>query len=336
MVNCRVQQHNERHSSTALLEIRGLHVVFDTYYGLAQALSGIEFDLERKKITGLVGETGCGKSVTAKAILQLIQRPGRIVRGEILLEGEDLLLKSYSEMEAIRGSEISMVFQSPRASLNPLFTIEDQMHYILKRHHKMSRKQARMRILEGLREVGIPAPEKRLRGYPFELSTGMCQRVMIAMALLCRPRLLIADEPTTGLDVTIQAQILDLFGRLVDEHGSTALVITHNLGVVAETCDFTGVMYAGRIVEYGSTVSVFENTAHPYTRGLLASCLTEESSNGFRYIPGSVPDLINLRPGCAFFARCDQSTEACQNERPKIVRLSQDHWASCWNMEANS
>ena len=324
-----------RNDTDTLLRIEDLRVVFHTYHGVVQALSGINLGIYKGKVTGLVGETGCGKSVMAKSIARLIPKPGEIVSGRILLDGEDLLQKTEDEMRDIRGKEIAMIFQNPRTALNPVFTLEDQMHFFLERHQGLDRAKSRRRIVELLGEVSIADPQLRLKNYPFELSTGMCQRVMIAMAVSCQPKLLIADEPTTGLDVTIQAQILDLFSQLVYQTGATALLITHDLGVVAETCDYTGVMYAGKMVEFGPTESIFQNPLHPYTRGLIDSCFTPEQDHRLNYIPGTVPDLLNLPSGCLFAPRCEAEMDVCETEDPPIATLNGTHWAQCFALKAD-
>ena len=310
-----------------LLAVRDLHVDFETYEGVVRALNGVDLDLPRGSITGLVGESGSGKSVTARAIMGLIRKPGVVRLGSIAFDGHDLRNLSEQQLQALRGDRIAMIFQNPRASLNPLFPVGEQMYYILRRHRGMRRREADRRSLELLERVGITDPDKRLNSYPFEMSSGMCQRVMIAMALLCDPQLLIADEPTTGLDVTIQAQVLDLFTRLVHETGSTALLITHDLGVVAETCDTTAVMYAGAIVEQGPTAQVFERPWHPYTQGLLQASIIDDGAISF--IPGSVPDLIHRPAGCSFANRCYATEETCRSDPPDAVELEPQRRIAC-------
>ncbi len=310
------------------LETRGLSAEFSTYRGVVRALRGVDLKLHRARITGLVGETGSGKSVTARCVLQLVRPPGKVTAGQVLLNGMDLLARSEAQMRRVRGKEIAMTFQNARASLNPLFTIEQQMHLILARHEGLSQKASRARILELLQEVRIADPERRLSAYPHELSTGMCQRVTIAMGLSCRPQLLIADEPTTGLDVTIQAQVLSLFRRLVTEYGSTAMIITHDLGVVAETCEYVAVMYAGQVVEFGSTAEVFASPFHPYTKGLLASSLSGLVTKQIFYIKGLVPDLIEPIAGCAFCGRCVDRVDSCAETPPPVVE-SEGHVVRC-------
>jgi len=317
-------------SKEMLLRIENLHVTFETFHGVVHALSGVNLNLHEGKITGLVGETGSGKSVTAKSVMGLITKPGKIISGKIYLENEDLLIKSESKMQDIRGKIISMIFQNPRSALNPLFNVEDQMFFILKRHQNLNKRESRKKTIELLDSVGIADPERRLENYPFEMSTGMCQRIMIAMALSCQPKLLIADEPTTGLDVTIQAQILDLFNQMVSDFGSTALIITHDLGVVAETCDYTAVMYASQIVEFGPTQNVFNRPLHPYTQGLLASSFYSENSESFYYIPGRVPNLINFPSGCQFAERCEASRQICFEKNPPMESLYENHQAKCF------
>lgn len=314
----------------SLVSIAGLEVVFRTYMGTVHALSGIDLELHARRITGLAGETGCGKSVTAKAIMRLLPHTARAVGGSIQFDGEELLTKTDREMADIRGKRIGMIFQNARAALNPLFTIEKQLYYLLARHEHLNRSQARKRSLELLSAVRIGGAARRLKSYPFELSTGMCQRVMIAMGLACHPLLLIADEPTTGLDVTIQAQVLELFKSLVRESGSTALLITHDLGVIGETCDYLGVMYGGRMVEFGATEDLIEHTAHPYTRGLLRCSFAGEEDDAIHYIPGSVPNLLVPPSGCVFEARCDVRGAACPGTRPNMVEVSSGHLVACF------
>ena len=317
-----------------LLRIEDLHVDFDTYFGVVHALSGVNLNLYTGTITGLVGETGCGKSVTAKSIMRLIS--GRIVSGKIYLKKTNLLQLSEQEMQNIRGETIAMVFQNPRAALNPVFKIEDQMHLIFSRHQKLSRIESREKTIELLRAVGIAAPEKRLKNYPFEMSTGMCQRIMIAMALSCRPKLLLADEPTTGLDVTIQTQILDLFSQVVHEFGATAMMITHALGVVAETCDYMAVMYGGEVIESGWTEDVFEKPLHPYTQGLIKSSGATEEDKKMHYLPGSVPDLIHPPLGCSFASRCEHKVDRCSKSKPAPLSFEDGHMVKCFTIHGNS
>ena len=310
------------------LRIEGLHAEFRTYRGLVKALRGVDLTLYRGRITGLVGETGSGKSVTARCILKLVRPPGFITAGKVLLAGEDLLVKSEQDMRRIRGREIAMTFQNARACLNPLFSIGEQMYLILREHEGLDRRQARVRTIELLEAVRIADPARRLNAYPHELSTGMCQRVSIAMGLSCRPQLLIADEPTTGLDVTIQAQVLQLFRELVADFGSTAVIITHDLGVVSETCEYVAVMYAGEIVESGTTRDVFVVPRHPYTRGLLASSLNGLETKAISYIKGMVPDLIDSIPGCAFSSRCAVRETTCDEVAPPVTQ-ERGHLVRC-------
>jgi len=312
-----------------LLQIDNLRIVFDTYQGQVYALSGVNLALLEKRITGLVGETGCGKSVTAKAILRLLPPNARVVGGQIWFRGEDLLQKTEREMERIRGEKIAMVFQSPRASLNPVFTIEQQLGFVVRRHLGLKGKQARAYCLELLKMVGIGDPVRRLKNYPFELSTGMCQRVMIGMAISCKPSLLIADEATTALDVTIQAQILALLTHLVQEIGLTTMIITHDLGVVSETCDYVAVMYAGQIIEFGSVNEVLGNPLHPYTRGLLRSSFINGDKHKFYYLTGAVPTLYNPPKGCVFMPRCPER-EDCPSEDPPTIVTESGHLVRCW------
>jgi len=318
-----------------LLEVRGLATSFHTREGAVRAVDGISFEVGRGEIMGLVGESGCGKSVTSLSIMRLVAAPGQIERGEIIFDGRDLLTLPNSEMRALRGDRISMIFQQPQSSLNPVWTVGRQIEEVLEIHRDMHGKVARARALELMQMVGIPDPERRLGAYPHELSGGMAQRVMIAMALACEPELLIADEPTTALDVTIQAQILDLMRKLRDETGTAIILITHDLGVVAEMCDQVAVMYAGEIVEHTDVVSLFERPLHPYTRGLIGSipvvgALKDELS----VIPGNVPNLIDLPKGCRFAPRCTTRVEEglaiAEEVHPALLEAMPGHDVRCW------
>jgi len=324
-----------------VLEIKDLKIEFGTFEGTSHVLDGIHLTLGRGDTLGLVGETGCGKSITAKAILRLLPvPPARIVSGEILFEGEDLLGKSEEEMKKIRGKRIAMVFQDPMTFLNPVFTIEEQLMDVILAHEggdgsriqgeRVDRKRAIEKAIELLREVKIPQPESRIKSYPHEFSGGMRQRVLIAMALSHSPQILIADEPTTALDVTIQAQILRLMDELVQRHGHSVLLISHDLGIVARVCRRIAVMYAGNIVESCSTVQLFKKPLHPYTQGLLNSILTFSKREGeAQVIQGVIPDLIEPPPGCRFHPRCPSSMEICEKEKPSWIESEEGHWVSC-------
>jgi oligopeptide/dipeptide ABC transporter ATP-binding protein len=324
-----------------ILEIKDLKIEFDTFEGISHVLEGIYLTLGRGDTLGLVGETGCGKSITAKAILRLLPiPPARIVSGEILFEGEDLLKKSEEEMKRIRGKRIAMVFQDPMTFLNPVFTIEEQLVDVVLAHDKgdgsnvqggrLDRKQAVEKAIELLREVKIPQPELRIKSYPHEFSGGMRQRVLIAMALSGSPQILIADEPTTALDVTIQAQILRLIHDLVQHYGHSVLLISHDLGVVARVCKRIAVMYAGNIVESCSTLQLFKRPLHPYTQGLLNSILTFSKREGeAQGIKGMIPDLIQPPPGCRFHPRCLEAMGVCEEEKPPFLEIEEGHWVSC-------
>ena len=296
---------NRSSGSGPLLEVKGLRTSFHTSDGIVRAVDGIDFRVNRGEIMGLVGESGCGKSVTSLSILRLVAKPGRIEAGEVIFDGRNLLDLDGSEMRQIRGDRISMIFQQPQSSLNPVWDVGSQIAEVLEIHRNMRRKAARDRALELLRMVGIPDPQRRLTSYPHEMSGGMAQRVMIAMALACEPELLIADEPTTALDVTIQAQILDLIRGLREQTGTAVILITHDLGVVAEMCDRVAVMYAGEIVEQADTVTLFKDPRHPYTRGLINSIpVVGDTRPDLMVIPGNVPNLIDLPAGCRFAPRC--------------------------------
>ena len=304
-----------------LLSVRNLAIEFTTRYGPVRAVDGISFDVYPNETLGIVGESGCGKTVTGLSLLRLIPSPpGRIVSGEILLQGRDLTKLSEQEMQSLRGDEISMIFQEPMTALNPVLTVGTQMVDVLRRHRKLTRKQAKVDAIEMLSKVGIPVPHKRIDEYPHELSGGMRQRAMIAMALSCNPKLLIADEPTTALDVTTQAQVLEQIVKLQDEFRMAVILITHDLGVVAETCQRALVMYCGEVIERADIVSLFENPRHPYSRGLLDSIpkLREEKLAELPIIPGMVPDLMHLPPGCRFADRCSRVTDECRLQRPVL------------------
>jgi peptide/nickel transport system ATP-binding protein/oligopeptide transport system ATP-binding protein len=314
-----------------LLEIRSLKTHFFTDEGVARAVDGVSFAIEPHQTLGLVGESGCGKSVTSLSIMRLIpQPPGRIVEGEILFEGTDLVRLSESEMRSIRGNEISMIFQEPMSSLNPVYTVGDQIVEAIILHQKVSREEARKRAIEMLKRVGIPSPETRVDEYPHQLSGGQRQRVMIAMALSCNPSLLIADEPTTALDVTIQAQILELLKGLQQDFGMAILLITHDLGVIAETAHRVVVMYAGIVVEEADVLPLFEDPKHPYTRGLLDSIpkLTRKTSR-LATIPGTVPNPLEHMPGCPFASRCSYVMEVCRVQLPLLAEVAPGHAARC-------
>ncbi len=319
-----------------VLEVKGLQTVFFTSSGLFKAVDDLSFTVRRGETLAIVGESGCGKSVSALSIMRLVpDPPGRIVGGSVMLEGTDLLGLDDASMREIRGNRISMIFQEPMTSLNPVMRIGDQIAEAVRLHRNMTGKQARQRAVEMLRLVRIPEPARRALEYPHQLSGGMRQRAMIAMALACRPALLIADEPTTALDVTIQAQILALVLELQNELGMGLILITHDLGVVAQTAQRVIVMYAGRKVEEASVESLFANPRHPYTSGLMASIpavpsLEENKDARLAEIPGTVPSLSRLPPGCAFAPRCSMAIDRCRAEYPPLRDWGDDHWAACW------
>jgi len=304
-----------------LLSVRNLVVEFTTRYGPVRAVDDVTFDVYPNETIGIVGESGCGKTVTGLSLLRLIPSPpGRIVQGEILLQGQNLATLPEQKMQALRGDEISMIFQEPMTALNPVLTVGTQMVDVLRRHRKLTRRQAKAEAIEMLAKVGIPVPDKRIDEYPHEMSGGMRQRVMIAMALSCSPKLLIADEPTTALDVTTQAQVLEQIVELQDEFQMAVILITHDLGVVAETCQRALVMYCGEIIERADIESLFEKPQHPYSRGLLDSIpkLREEKLGELPIIPGMVPDLLHLPAGCRFADRCSRVTDECRLQRPHL------------------
>ncbi|MEE8552350.1 MAG: ABC transporter ATP-binding protein [Desulfobacterales bacterium] len=316
-----------------VLDIQNLRTYFDVHGYVAKAVDDISLSIGKGETLGLVGESGCGKSVTAHSIIQLIpQPPGRIVGGKIIFEGQNILEYSEAQMRKIRGCRISMIFQEPMTSLNPVFSVGDQVGEVIRLHQKLSRSGTRNRVIEMFQLVGIPDPEKRLSNYPHQMSGGMRQRVMIAMALSCNPQLMIADEPTTALDVTIQAQILDLMNTLKADSGATILFITHDLGVIAEMAQFVVVMYAGKVMEYTDVKTIFSNPKHPYTVGLLESIpvLGRETEGGrLKTITGIVPSLLNLPEGCLFGDRCPDVFDQCHKVRPEMYQVGENHTVRC-------
>jgi oligopeptide transport system ATP-binding protein len=316
-----------------LLQVRGLTTEFRTDRGVLHAVDDVSFEVAEGEALGVVGESGSGKSVTALSIMRLVARPaGRVVRGQVLFEGEDLLTLSEGQMRSVRGSRIAMIFQDPMSSLNPVLTIERQITESLEQHEAMGRRQARTRAVELLEMVGIPDPQRRLEDYPHQFSGGMRQRVMIAIALSCSPRLLIADEPTTALDVTIQAQIIDLVQRLRQDLGTSIIWISHDLGVVAGLCDRALVMYAGHVVEEAPVDRIFESPRHPYTLGLLRSIprLDRPATTKLVPIEGLPPNVINRPSGCPFRPRCGYAVERCSTEMPPLDAVEAGHRTACW------
>ena len=316
---------------TPMLQVKNLCTSFNVDAGEVRAVNGISFNLDKGKVLGIVGESGSGKSVTAYSIMRILVEPGKIVGGEILFNGEDIVKYSKKQMREFRGKRVSIIFQDPMTSLNPTFTIGNQLREAILLHTDRNRAEANARALEMLQLVGVNEPEKRLKQYPHELSGGMRQRVMIAMALACEPDILIADEPTTALDVTIQAQILELMKDLQKKMGMAIIMITHDLGVIADMCDEIIVMYAGRVCERGTVDEIFYNPRHEYTKGLLRSIPTLNGGHD-RLIPiaGSPVDLTNLPAGCAFASRCDHCMKICLTDQPEEVRVNDSHIASCW------
>ena len=313
-----------------ILEIEDLKTHFFTYNGVVKAVDGISLKIHREEVLGIVGESGCGKSVTVRSTMGLVPEPGQIVAGRVLLDGEKLLEKSDAELRRIRGRRMSMIFQNPLSSLNPVFTIGDQVGHVISIHQGKNKKEARRRAVETFELVRLPDPDRLLKKYPHELSGGMLQRVMIAMALSCTPEVLIADEPTTALDVTIQAQILSLMLQLKEETGTAIIMITHDLGVVAETCDQVAVMYAGLIVEQGPVQKIFNAPLHPYTEGLLSSLPGQQKAGDeLRTIEGLVPDLIHPPSGCRFHPRCPIAEAICEREAPKLLEKGDGRAVAC-------
>jgi oligopeptide/dipeptide ABC transporter ATP-binding protein len=318
--------------SEKLVDIRNLKTYFYTEDGVVPAVDGVSLYIKRGETLGVVGESGCGKSQSALSVMQLVSKPaGKIVSGEILFEGDDLLKKSEAEMRKIRGNDISMIFQEPMTSLNPVYTIGDQIAEAIVLHQGLNYKDAMEKAAEMLRLVGIPLPERRVKEYPHQLSGGMRQRVMIAMALSCNPKLLIADEPTTALDVTIQAQILELMKKLKKELGMAIMLITHDLGVVAEMCERIVVMYGGKVVEEGDAVSIFKSPLHPYTEGLLKSVpRMDEDVEVLHVIEGVVPNPLHLPTGCRFHPRCPVAIDKCKEVQPEFEQIAPGRYVACF------
>ena len=318
-----------------LLRISNLTVHFDTEEGIVEAVDSVDLDVEPGEITGIVGESGSGKSVTALSVLRLIRPPGRVIPGEIRFEGRNLLNLAEEEIRSLRGSHISMIFQSPRTSLNPVLSVGWQIERLLRLHRREDSKTARDHAVQMLRQVGIPAPERIYHEFPHQLSGGMCQRIMIAMALVTSPKLLIADEPTTGLDVLIAAQILDLLKEMGTRTGATILLITHDLGVVAGYCDRVTVMHAGQVVETAEVKELFERPLHPYTTKLLHSIPRVDLDTVMEPIPGLVPGLVHPPPGCRFADRCLLVNEKCRKMKPRLKVIDEGHRVACYGVKGN-
>lgn len=318
--------------SDILLDVKDLKTYFYTMEGVAKAVDGMDFIVRKGQTLGIIGESGCGKSVSALSILQLVPKPaGKIIQGEIWFEGQDLLKKTPREMKKLRGNDISMIFQEPMTSLNPVFTIGNQIMETILLHQNVNKDKAQAKALEMLELVGIPSPDKRLKEYPHQLSGGMRQRAMIAMALACEPKLLIADEPTTALDVTIQAQILELINTVRDEIGMAVIMITHDLGVVAEMADDVVVAYAGKAVEYTDVATMFNSPGHPYTQGLYASLpnLTDTEKRKLDVIQGIVPNPVDFPSGCRFHPRCRYAQKICEQKEPVLESMGENHDVRC-------
>ena len=318
-----------------LLEVKNLKTYFFTEDGVVKAVDGVDFVVYPGEVLGLVGESGCGKSVSLLSVMRLISKPGKITEGEIIFDDQNLLNLTETEMTHVRGNRISMIFQQPQTALNPVIKVGDQIAEVLSIHQDLGKEAGLQRVVELLKMVGISEPEKRAEAFPHELSGGMAQRVMIAMALACVPELLIADEPTTALDVTIQAQILDLMRDLRNKVGASVVLITHDLGVVAEMAERVAVMYAGRIVEQADVKTLFANPRHPYTQGLMGSIpILGKIKERLEVIPGTVPNLVNLPPGCRFAPRCkariEHQLQICTETEPDLVPVSSDHIVRCW------
>ena len=322
----------------SLLEVNGLKLRFYSLDGPVEPLNGISFQLEEGEVLGLVGETGCGKSITAKSVIKLISYSGgEIIDGSIIFDNEDLLSKSEKEMQKIRGAKISLISQDPMTSLDPVYRVGDQIIEAIQVHKKLHYKEAKKEAVELIRLMGIPLPEKVFYQYPYELSGGMKQRIIIAIALSCSPALVIADEPTTALDVTIQAQIIDLFSKLIEHVQSAFLLITHDLGVVAQMCDSVAIMYAGNIVEKGPVKKIFHSPKHPYTEGLL-QCIPkmDRKQKKLSAIPGSVPHPRNFPTGCRFYPRCQHAMKKCLSQQPGLIEIDDERFVACFRYFKNS
>lgn len=318
-------------SPKSLMEIKNLHTHFFTYRGVVKALNGINLNVNKGEMLGIVGESGSGKSVLARSILRMVKFPGKIVQGDIVFAGRNLMHLNEKQMEGIRGNQISLIIPNPRNQLNPLLTVGEQISNVYQSHHKGSnRAEAREKVIEMLKELAMNDPERRYKAYPHELSGGMCQRILIAMAMITSPDLLIADDATSGLDVTVQAKVLDQMVKLIQEKDSSAIVITHDLGVVAQMCSVTAIIFGGIIVEYGKVREVFKNPEHPYTLSLLES-LDLSNSNSEKSIIGLRPDLINLPKGCLMYNRCPRANDICENVLPDMLEVRPNHFVRCHN-----
>lgn len=321
-------------NDSIVLDIRDLKSHFFTAKGEVPAVDGVSIEVPAGKIIGIVGESGCGKSMTAMSVMGLLRYPGKVVGGSITLEGRDITHLSPRELAKVRGNEISMIFQEPMTLLNPVYPVGKQVQEAILLHQKVSKEEAKQRVIDIFRAVGIPEPEKRYKSYPHQLSGGLRQRVMIGMAMVCRPKVMIADEPTTALDVTIEAQILQLMKKLCEDQGTSIILITHNMGVVAEICDYVYVMYAGKVMEQAETFELFDHTAHPYTQGLLKSIPKLDGQEKRLYtIEGVVPNLLHLPKGCRFCTRCEYAVERCRNEEPQMYESAEGHKVRCFRSE---
>lgn len=325
---------SELNNEQSLLKINEIKTHFFTRRGIVPAIDGVTIEIPTGKIIGIVGESGCGKSVTSLSVMGLVQRPGKVVEGTIEFEGKNLLELSKNQMRKIRGNDISMIFQEPMTSLNPVYTVGRQVSEALTIHKNISKAQAKEKVIEIFKSVGIPEAEKRYNAYPHQLSGGLRQRVMIGMAMICSPKLMIADEPTTALDVTIEAQILHLMRELRTKNNTSIMMITHNLGVVAELCDYVYVMYAGKVMEQADINELFEKAYHPYTDGLMRSIPKINSRNTRLYsIKGVVPNLLKLPKGCRFSPRCEKATEKCFKQEPELYKINKNHSVRCFLYE---
>ena len=322
-------------TESVVLDIKNLSSHFFTAKGEIPAVDGVSIRVPAGKIIGIVGESGCGKSMTAMSVMGLLRYPGRVVDGSVTLDGRDITHLSQKELSRVRGNEISMIFQEPMTSLNPVYPVGRQVREAILLHQNVTKEEARKRVIEIFRAVGIPEPEKRYKSYPHQLSGGLRQRVMIGMAMVCKPKVMIADEPTTALDVTIEAQILRLMKELCTDQGTSIILITHNMGVVAEICDYVYVMYAGKVMEQAETFELFENTKHPYTQGLLKSIPRLDKKEKRLYtIDGVVPNLLHLPEGCSFCTRCDRAVKRCFTEKPGLYETGGGHEVRCFAYES--